>query len=310
MAFYLERKESVEEGVKRVLGEQIGKALEELPNAGDPGLHEAIHQARKRCKKARALYRLVRRGAPDAYRRENRRFRDCARDLSAVRDAEAMTEAYDAVMKRFADTIENERDFSEIRHRLTLRRNAIAEGEVDLPEKLEAFREGLENAKSSLDDWALEDDGFDVFGKGVCKTYKRGRKAMAAAAEARTDAAFHEWRKRVKYHRFHIRMARKMWQRVLPRLEKELDRLGELLGDDHDLAVLTELLHAEAKTYSKSADIKTFLALAAQRRRELQKAAFAIGERAYALKPKERGRLLECYWGAWKSEKEPALLPS
>src|SRR3546814_5850913 len=66
-------------------------ALEEQPE----GSHEAIHDARKKFKRVRALYRLIQPDAKQFRHRENERIRTMAKTLSAVRDAAALIETVD-----------------------------------------------------------------------------------------------------------------------------------------------------------------------------------------------------------------------
>ena len=81
---------TVAEGLQRIAGEQIGKALAEIDD-DKLDRQAAVHQARKRCKKIRGLIRLVRSGFAD-YAVENAIFRDAARTLSFMRDTEAALE--------------------------------------------------------------------------------------------------------------------------------------------------------------------------------------------------------------------------
>jgi hypothetical protein len=105
MAFHLLRNESVEEGVRRIVGEQIASAIAEVEDTRlDP--HATVHQVRKRCKKIRGVIRLVRQPACEhTYQFENEWFREAARKLSFVRDAEAMREAYDKLLDTFAEPV-------------------------------------------------------------------------------------------------------------------------------------------------------------------------------------------------------------
>ena len=96
MAFCLAPNESVESGIKRIVCEQIAKAISEATNT-HMDRHEAVHQVRKRCKKIRATLRLVRPQLPDVYRLENARFRDAARHFSSIRDATVMVDSLDTL---------------------------------------------------------------------------------------------------------------------------------------------------------------------------------------------------------------------
>jgi CHAD domain-containing protein len=81
---------SLQDGVRRIAVEQISAMLGEIDDAS-LGRDETVHQLRKRCKKLRGLVRLVRPGFEDD-RSENATFRDAARGLSALRDADVLIE--------------------------------------------------------------------------------------------------------------------------------------------------------------------------------------------------------------------------
>ena len=78
MSYGLTFDETPAEAVERVRREQLEAAAESLDDGDDPV--EAIHDARKRIKKTRALLRLARPGLKrKAYRRRNRALRDAGR---------------------------------------------------------------------------------------------------------------------------------------------------------------------------------------------------------------------------------------
>src|SRR6056297_1051257 len=94
MSYSVEPEESVQETVIRVAREQIGKAVDEIEDE-ELDRHETVHQVRKRCKKLRGLVRVVRPAIGDAYDRENACFRDAARSLSSLRDAQSLIDTLD-----------------------------------------------------------------------------------------------------------------------------------------------------------------------------------------------------------------------
>lgn len=70
MPYRLNPGESVQDGIRRVIGEQAERSLDELTDA-HLDQAETIHQMRKRCKKIRAALRLVRNALGKAYAVEN-----------------------------------------------------------------------------------------------------------------------------------------------------------------------------------------------------------------------------------------------
>ncbi len=288
--------------IERIAEEQLDRAVAELHDTS-LGRRETVHQVRKRCKKIRGLLRLVR--APldedDTFDRENSRYRDAARRLSHVRDAEALIETYDALMDHFDEQIERSA-FGPVRRQLTLRRKELAEQVVELDERLADFGARLEEGRKRLDRWAPRAVSFDSLLPGVTKTYRRGRKAMKASCREPSAEQFHEWRKRTKYHWYHCRLLRDIWRPVMDARRSETGKLSGLLGDEHDLSVFRQTITADPDRFGDGTTTEALLGLIERRREELRKAARPLGERLFAGKTKHLKRSLGAYWHAWSSE--------
>ena len=305
MSFCLLAEESVEEGIKRIVNEEINQAIKEIDN---PRLKrsEAIHEVRKHCKKIRSVLRLVRPQFEDAYQFENAWFRDTAKGLAELRDAEAIVETYDDLLDKFSDQIDR-RAFASMRRALTLRQKKIFEESGNLNQKLKKIRARMHKAAGRVADWKLTMDEFDGIEGGLVLTYRQSRKTMSAAYDDPVAENFHEWRKQAKYHDYHMRLVRELWRPVMHSLEKETDDLSDLLGDDHNLDVLHKTLLKSPKKYGKKRDIQVLLGLIDRRSAELRVEARIIGTRMFAEKPNAFGRRFRAYWEAWQSE---AKLPS
>lgn len=301
MSYRLKEHESVQAGIRRIAREQIEKALAEID---DPQLdrHETVHQVRKRCKKIRGLLRLIRPAASNVYQRENVAFRDAARRLSYVRDAHALVETSDDLKSTFADQLDTAR-FDAMRRALLTRRDRITQDEGKLEKQLRNVRQQMVKANERTGSWSLEAKGFDALEQGLAKTYGRSRKAMQAAYGDPTPDHFHEWRKRVKYHCYHLRILELVWKKTVKKQRREAERLGQMLGDDHNLAVLAGLLQSEPKTYGKPRDVQALLALLEARRAELQTLAQPLGERLFAETKQAFAKRFRAYWSSWRRER-------
>jgi len=305
MSFCLLADESVEAGIKRIVNEELSQAVQEIDN---PRLKrsEAIHEVRKHCKKIRGVLRLVRPQLEGIYQFENAWFRDTAKGLAELRDAEALIETYDSLLDQFSDQIDR-RAFAPVRRALTLRQKKIIEETGDLNQMLKKIRARMNNAAGRVADWKLKVEEFDGIEGGLVATYRRARKTKAVAYEDPTAANFHEWRKQAKYHDFHMRLLRGLWKPVMRSVSKETDELSDLLGDDHNLDVLHTSLLKSPKQYGKKRDIQVLLGLIDRRSAELRVEANTIGTRIFAEKPSAFGRRFRGYWEVWRSEAE---LPS
>jgi CHAD domain-containing protein len=257
--------------------------------AADPV--NSVHEVRKDIKKTRSMLRLVRPGIPaKTYRQENRRLRDTARAISGARDADVMLETVDKLAERYAGRLPK-RAFTTLRGRLAKQ----ASGSDDVAG--ESLSGALEAARDRVERWVPEGSDAATIRAGAVRAYARGRRELAAAEADRSAERFHAWRKRVKDLWYHQRLLRGAWPAPLKALADESHRLSDLLGDDHDLAVLADLLADSPELTSDSAtlDGDAVLALIAERRAELQDEALHLGRRVYADKPKAYGRRLERY---------------
>jgi len=302
MSYRLRLDEPVPETVRAVALERLDRAVRRLRDDHGEDPVEAVHGARKDLKKARALVRLVRPGLPrSVYRAANDELRDIGRTMSAGRDADVMVETVDALAERFAGALPKAQ-FAELRRRLAARAEQ-RRGAVDADELVSA----LEAARERATGWPLGDGDDDVLVAGAARIYRRGRKRFAAAERDPSPERVHEWRKRAKDLWYHQRLLRDVWPGPMKAFVDESDRLGDLLGDDHDLATLAGVL-----TEVDPVNADQFLELITTRRQELTTEAFDLGRRVYAEKPKAFARRLATYLAAARAATRPdraALAP-
>jgi CHAD domain-containing protein len=282
---------SPREELRRIARDQVERGLGELDDADR---HAVVHQIRKRGKKVRALLRLVRATAPELYERENAAFRNSTRRLAADRDAAVGLETYDELRAHFDDAYVADDASDPVRAALVERRETV-EGD-DLEERLAAVRADLETALERIEAWEVDGEGFDVVAGGLAKTYGRARARMEDAYDEPSSEAFHEWRKRVKYHRYQVRLLQDAWPKVMKARRKQLHELSDLLGDDHDLAVLRDDLVADPDRYGGEDAVATVYALLDRRRAELQAHARSLGMRCFAEPADHFVDRVEAYW--------------
>src|SRR5437667_374627 len=78
--------------------------------------------------------------------------------------------------------------------------------------------------------------------RALARSYRKGRHAMAQAQSSVSTPDLHRWRKAVKDYWNLLRLGRKRLPRAVRSSAGDLAHLGELLGLDHDHAVLAERL--------------------------------------------------------------------
>jgi CHAD domain-containing protein len=285
--------ESVEAGVRRIAGEQLGRAVESLQ--GDV-LHAGVHDARKRVKKVRGLLRLVRPRCK-GFARENAALRDAARTVSGLRDHAAMIEALDRLAARYPERVEAER-IAPLRRELEARRDEAA-GANDLHDRIAAFREVLRDARDRAAGWRLKAQGWDALGPGLARSYADGREAMAVAHKTGRGEDFHEFRKRVKDHGYHARLLAPVWPVLMDPYAVLLDDLGEVLGEQHDLVAFAPVVAGSALAPEARGALEELIV---EERRRLEARALVIGARVYAERPKAMARRMGAWWAAWAAD--------
>jgi CHAD domain-containing protein len=296
---FADSQEPVQE-IKRVVCEQIDQAMQELTD-DNMDRHKGVHQARKRFKKIRAILRLTRQELGDTYQDENQIFRNLGRQLAQARDAEAMIETFDSLCDAYKDQLRS-RSFQAVRKALEQRRQTIADEQVDLDKQIETAVDALQEAKQRVMLWSLHVEKYQDLSSGLRQTYRHGRKARVQAYRKTTPEHFHEWRKHVKNHWYHVRLLQKTWPDIMQAYGQALKRLAELLGDDHDLTVFRQTLLAQPETFGTDRDIQVLLRLSEQRQTDLRIQAKTLGKRIFAEKSSCFSRRMQQYMAAWQAE--------
>jgi CHAD domain-containing protein len=299
MAFRLRRKEPVAEGVRRIAREEIEVALARIAS-GEAPPDVIVHESRKHCKKLRGLVRLVRPALGDRFEEEDVWWREASQELSLVRDADVLLQTVDKLLARFHDEADPAR-YVPVRQALQEHRGRVAEEAGDVHARLEQFSQQLREGRQRVDAWEIAGAGFEAIAPGLKQTYRRGRRAMRRAYNDPEPENFHEWRKHAKYHWHQMRLLGGLWKQEMQVRRDAADFLSDLLGDDHDLVVLHEVL--TGGEFGIDADdlvSQSLLAFADRRRHELQATARALGLRLYAEKPKRLVERLHGYWQTWR----------
>jgi CHAD domain-containing protein len=293
MAYRLSFADDVPSSVRLCAREQLAGAVERLERA-EEGPVKAVHEARKHLKKTRALLRLVRPAlGKQAYRQENDALRDAGLALSGARDADVRVATARALAEHAAGRLPAD-VFDALRDALA----AEAAG----PERVGADRfaaviEALRATEPRVEAWPLDDADWDTVLAAATRAYARGREAFALARATPEPELLHAWRKRAKDLWYHQRLLAPAWPDVLGAQAEAAHELSELLGDDHDLAVLDQRLADDAAPLAPAVDAQRgeLRALVAHRSGELRADAARLGRRLYAESPKAFARRLARY---------------
>lgn len=275
---------------------QLDLALQTLTRASDADFERAVHDTRKAMKRARSLLRLLRDELPKRRRKRcNAALRAAGRELSASRDADVALATLESVLTSANKRVRNSRGVSRLRallvhERVSAQRRIRAGGRERALSQLWRARAEL-SAISAKREPSKAVDGRDrrALAHGISVIYRAGRSAMRRGKSNPTVIAMHTWRKRVKDLRYAAEAlaATTDCDRSMKKIARRADKLGETLGEEHDLAVLVEIVRSNKKLFKKDRRGRRGLLRAiAKRRRELRRRAFKHGGRLYELKPK------------------------
>jgi hypothetical protein len=275
----------------------------------------AVHETRKALKRLRALMRLLEGQLPPrSFAVENACLRETGRRLAGAREAEVMLGTLEQLLRRHPRKLGRRGSLVRLRRQLVAERDRAASSALlsDAAARREVIDE-LRAVRSRVLQWRLpERPGMELAATGLARIYRQGRRRHRRAARGRGERtrAMHEWRKRVK----DLRHVAEMLDRLDPRehtrhgeggrggggrrrrkrrdatrirrLARRADALGEVLGEDHDLAVFAERIGTDGDLQLGRRARRTLLRSIASRRRKLRRRALRDGARLYRRRPK------------------------
>lgn len=259
----------------------IRRVRELLSGVDEPP--RAIHSTRKLLKRCRAVLRLA--VGDVAASKARNHLRDAARLISAAREAAVMVELAEELAdmeqaiigtrkaEQLIDSLEERHVhlLSEVDDLLT----------VSVPEYLLLAEGAVDNvgAEVELDAGALA--------AAAGREYTRGRAARDLATLTRTSHDLHEWRKRVKSLRHQLEALVGPEDAVFAAGIEDLDLLGDLLGREHDLSELTDIVSGDASLIPDPEQRVRILEALGELRTECRQEALELGSGLFARPPSE-----------------------
>jgi CHAD domain-containing protein len=311
MAFELKKSEAVPDGIRRLVRERIDHVLDAIAQGGGRGRSEStsdkvVHEARKQFKQVRGALRLVRDElGPKCFDHENRAFRDLGRPLSVLRDARVLLDVFDDLLKHFATEVAPA-TFRSIRRSIRAEYDQVKRRVLQKEHSFSRIAAQVRAAKRRVDDWPLRHKGWKALEGGLQRVYRQARNAMREARRDGSDEAFHEWRKRTKDLRYGLELLVRSSPELLEPLVDQAHHLTNLLGSDHDLAVLRDFVQDQPDLTDSTCEVLTGLIDA--RRAALRNEAIKLGRAVYEEKPVEFIKRMRGYWKAWHSPDDGTLL--
>jgi CHAD domain-containing protein len=256
-----------------------------------PDRAELVHETRKTIKRMRALARLLRYELGEReLKRVDGSLRTAGQRLSGARDAEVRLATLRKLRRRHP-------------------RALALEGVARLGERLEREREqtgepapppdvlaDIAEMRRDLARWNLVEHDFAALGSGLEQIYREGRRRYRRVKREHPPDPehLHDWRKRVKALYYALDMlGGPDAHGVVRRATRRADRLGDLLGEEHDLWMLYAYVEGHAHDFGEDLAARGKLLERIERRRaRLRRRALELGARLYKRKPGAFTRLL------------------
>lgn len=297
MEYYLKLGEETNNGgIKRIAIEQLEKACENLKDTEDQ--HEGVHNARKNLKKSRGLLKLISADlGKETYQKENTALRNAGRSLGEIRDISTHIEALDYFLKHEQVLSETEKHaLHDIRKQLLSKKEEINKRLLEQSDRPEAVAAQIEEVKNRVSGWPDLHQDFSAFYEGLKSTYKSGRNAMKKAIKKQSEKNLHEWRKRSKDLWYQLRLLQQVWPSVMQVWCKELDHLTDMMGEEHDLAVLEAQIRNNNLEFDSEVQRDSILKKLTKNREQIQKNIFPTGSKIFEEKPSHFVKRIEHYW--------------
>ena len=119
------------------------------------------------------------------------------------------------------------------------------------------------------------------------RIYRRTRRAYLAARKEPTDENLHELRKRSKDLWHAAQILTPIAPKMMKTLADRAHRLSDLVGDDHDLAVLSQKAAQRPECLADEREAAVLQALIARRRGQIQHKVIDLAQRISEAKPQK-----------------------
>ncbi|HVT07580.1 MAG TPA: CHAD domain-containing protein [Polyangia bacterium] len=300
MGYRIRRREPVGKGLRRIVGEQIQKAERAARDRARPQ-EDRVHDVRTRLKRSRAVLALIRRDGGEPVRRDDRRLRDVARLLSRPRDLAVQAHTFRLLGTRLQSEVPARlvAGLSAVERRV---RRGLRPDEVE--RDLRRAARMLRRVRRALGGWHVA-HGRRAISGGLTRMYRNARAGLEAVRAEPSPEQFHDWRKQVKALSNQLRLIRQAIPELTTTLMPKIERLGELLGEVHDLHCAYATAEMHPRSFGRAEDGLVVLAAVEERRATLESEALALAETVFSGRARDVRALIKTGWRTWRRGETP-----
>jgi len=299
MSYQLRRNQSLGANLRRICRQQVEGALEIV--RGEKEANDTpVHETRKHLKKARAALQIVSDElGRSRFKKQDHCFRDIAKLISDVRDAEVRLQTVRQLQEITRRTSQQtfrkteELLLAELEHFMA----AFAGWQKQAAPKLEKLQE-------EVDAWPIENLDCNEIRCAVQRAYKSARDALDCAKTKPTPENFHKFRSEAKRLLYQLRILRLINPLVIGALIDDLDSVAEVFGRSHDLYFLGERLRRDDGQAEETSEL---VAVIEASEVELQDRGVDLAERFFEERPRIFGHRLGSWLQQWLRGEAPTV---
>jgi CHAD domain-containing protein len=292
MSYRLDPALPMSEALRHVAFSELELAHNAL--SSPPDRHTGVHSARKCLKRLRSLLLIAKPGMPaPVFATLTDRLARIARGLAPARDAQALLDAVDK-LDRETEKGPGQGPIQSL-HGWLQKRKQAAEQSLERNAASDAMR-GLLELRPSFAGLAIYPDSFHPLAEGLRLCYRASRKCFQHALTTDHAEDLHDWRKGVQHHWRQMQLLAPCWPSELSARAEAARSLSQLLGDDHDLAMLCRLVSTPTMIFGNAEEIAAFFKRCRRRQKALRREGRLKGERLFVERPRFFAERIEAYW--------------
>ena len=286
MPYFFQPGEKPAAAVGRIVAERVAHAIASLESPFDAN-NAGVHEARKSFKRIRALLKLCRASESKSWKILDRIFRDNGRRIATLRDHEAVVEAIEKIIASHQEDAAFPGETFRAARALLIARNRSLIQSLRLKEcdPRSAVVAAISAAAEDFRQWRIPQISVGERTGNFRRTYRAGRRIYRHSLIGGGAHAFHEWRKRVKDHTYHLQLL----EHCLPPAPRsnlgDFDRLAIILGDLQDLEIIEGALAKPSPGSSAFAQIQALAPHLSDEKKALREMALHAGRAVYELPP-------------------------
>ena len=300
MGYRIKRKERVGKGIRRILRAQLRRAIKTARDRAGAPQEDRVHEVRTRLKRSRAALDLIGADLGKAAEKVDRRLRNKGRRLARPRDVAVQAHTFRILGTRLSRELPAGL-LERIRAAGQQMRRKLDEKSVE--KELRRTARALRRERRRLRKLPVK-RGRRAIGKGITTTYRKARRALATVHDDPTPERFHEWRKQVKLLANELKIVGRAVPELATRYLAKVEKLGEILGEVHDLDCAAATTERHPRWFGTDADCEAVRGLVAEHRVVLEREAFALATAVFAGRARDVRELVETGWQTWR-KREP-----